>query len=45
MPEKGLTIAIGAGHLAGEKGLIKLLRKEGYTVKPVRYKMKTERVI
>src|SRR6187402_997027 len=45
MPEKSLTIAVGAGHLAGEKGLIKLLRKEGYTVKPVKYKMKVERVI
>ncbi|HEY5774329.1 MAG TPA: TraB/GumN family protein, partial [Chitinophagaceae bacterium] len=43
MSEKSLTIAVGAGHLAGEKGLIKLLRKEGYTVKPVKYKMKTER--
>ncbi|HEX6847083.1 MAG TPA: TraB/GumN family protein [Chitinophagaceae bacterium] len=45
MPEKALTIAVGAGHLAGENGLIKLLRKEGYTVKPVKYKMKMERVI
>jgi uncharacterized protein YbaP (TraB family) len=45
MPEKSLTIAVGAGHLAGEKGLIKLLRKAGYTVKPVKYKMKMERVI
>jgi len=45
MPGKSLTIAVGAGHLAGEKGLIKLLRKEGYTVKPVKYKMKMERVI
>lgn len=45
MSEKSLTIAVGAGHLAGEKGLIKLLRKEGYTVRPVKYKMKVERVI
>jgi len=45
MPEKSLTIAVGAGHLAGEKGMIKLLRKEGYTVKPVKYKIKVERVI
>nr|WP_321406880.1 TraB/GumN family protein [uncultured Carboxylicivirga sp.] len=28
-------IAVGAGHLAGEKGLIQLLRKEGYMVEPV----------
>lgn len=26
---------VGAGHLAGEKGVIKLLRKEGYTVEPI----------
>ena len=45
MPDKSLTVAVGAGHLAGEKGLIKLLRKAGYTVKPVKYKMKMERVI
>ena len=45
MPEKSVVIAVGAGHLAGEKGVIKLLRKEGYTVKPVKYKMKMERVI
>jgi uncharacterized protein YbaP (TraB family) len=45
MPEKSLTIAVGAGHLAGDKGLIKLLRKAGYIVKPVKYKMKMERVI
>jgi uncharacterized protein len=45
MPEKSVIIAVGAGHLAGENGVIKLLRKEGYTVKPVKYKMKMERVI
>lgn len=28
-------IAVGAGHLPGEKGVINLLRKKGYTVKPV----------
>ena len=45
MPDKTLTIAVGAGHLAGEKGVIKLLRKEGYTVRPIKYKVKMERVI
>jgi len=45
MPGKSLTIAVGAGHLAGEKGIIKLLRKEGYTVRPIKYKIKMERVI
>ncbi len=32
MPGKSLLIAVGAGHLAGEQGLISLLRKEGYVV-------------
>ena len=45
MPEKAVVIAVGAGHLAGDKGVIKLLRKEGYTVTPVKYKTKNERVI
>ena len=29
--------AVGAGHLAGEKGVINLLIKQGYTVSPVIY--------
>jgi uncharacterized protein YbaP (TraB family) len=35
LPHKSLVIAVGAGHLPGEKGLINLLRKQGYTVTPV----------
>jgi uncharacterized protein YbaP (TraB family) len=35
MPGKSLVIAVGAGHLPGEKGVINLLRKEGYTVTPI----------
>jgi uncharacterized protein YbaP (TraB family) len=27
--------AVGAGHLGGNTGVIELLRKAGYTVKPV----------
>jgi uncharacterized protein YbaP (TraB family) len=27
--------AVGAGHLAGDNGVIELLRKEGFTVKPI----------
>ncbi|HLP11247.1 MAG TPA: TraB/GumN family protein [Flavobacteriales bacterium] len=30
--------AVGAGHLYGKDGVIELLRKEGYTMKPVKYK-------
>jgi uncharacterized protein YbaP (TraB family) len=34
--ERGATfIAVGAGHLPGEEGVISLLRKAGYTVSPV----------
>ncbi|MEJ7679407.1 MAG: TraB/GumN family protein [Segetibacter sp.] len=29
--------AFGAGHMGGEKGVINLLRKAGYTVKPIYY--------
>ena len=30
-------IAVGAGHLAGKKGVIYLLRKQGYTVTPIHF--------
>ncbi|MDZ4748123.1 MAG: TraB/GumN family protein [Saprospiraceae bacterium] len=34
--KKGSTFfAVGAGHLGGDQGVIRLLRKEGYTVTPV----------
>ena len=39
LPAKALLIAVGAGHLPGEKGVINLLRKAGYTVKPVKNSM------
>lgn len=29
-------VAVGAGHLPGENGVINLLKKEGYTVKPLK---------
>ncbi|MEO7983322.1 MAG: TraB/GumN family protein [Bacteroidota bacterium] len=38
LPRKSLLIAVGAGHLPGEKGVINLLRKEGYKVTPVENK-------
>jgi uncharacterized protein YbaP (TraB family) len=35
MKTKSVFAAVGAGHLVGEKGLIGLLKKEGYTLTPV----------
>ncbi|MFK8100976.1 MAG: TraB/GumN family protein [Saprospiraceae bacterium] len=35
MKEKQTFFAVGAGHLGGESGVIALLRKAGYTLKPV----------
>ena len=35
MPSNSTLFAVGAAHLPGEKGLIALLRKNGFTVKPV----------
>lgn len=34
--EKPTFFAFGAGHLSGTNGLIELLRKEGYTVTPIK---------
>jgi len=45
MPYKSLMIAVGAGHLPGEKGVINLLRKEGYTLTPVENKVNKLKVI
>jgi len=36
MHEKSLLIAVGAGHLPGDQGVINLLRKKGYTLTPVK---------
>jgi len=36
MKKQPTFFAVGAGHLGGEKGVIALLRKEGYSVKPVK---------
>jgi uncharacterized protein YbaP (TraB family) len=39
MPKGSLVVAVGAGHLPGNRGLIDLLRKAGYTVEPVKNDM------
>ena len=39
MPNGSLVVAVGAGHLPGERGVINLLRKAGYKVEPVENKM------
>jgi hypothetical protein len=39
LADKSLVIAVGAGHLPGEKGVINLLRKAGYKVEPVKNNM------
>lgn len=36
MKEKPTFFGVGAGHLAGEEGVIKLLRKQGYKVEAVK---------
>lgn len=36
LPAESVFIAVGAGHLVGEKGLLKQLQKLGYTVEPVK---------
>jgi uncharacterized protein YbaP (TraB family) len=35
MKTESVFVAVGAGHLTGESGLINLLKKEGYTVEPL----------
>ena len=45
LPEKSLLIAVGAGHLPGQKGVINLLRKEGYKVTPVENKVSNAKEI
>ncbi|MBS7256157.1 TraB/GumN family protein [Flavobacterium branchiicola] len=35
MKKESLFVAVGSAHLAGDSGIINLLRKAGYTVKPI----------
>jgi uncharacterized protein YbaP (TraB family) len=39
MPDNSLVIAVGAGHLPGERGVINLLRQAGYKLEPVKNEM------
>ncbi|HMH33379.1 MAG TPA: TraB/GumN family protein [Puia sp.] len=36
LPQKSLLIAVGAGHLPGDNGLINLLKKRGFVLTPVK---------
>jgi len=36
MRQKSLFVAVGAAHLPGNRGVIELLRKKGYTLRPVK---------
>lgn len=36
MPEKSLMIVVGAGHLPGERGILKGFEKAGFTVTPLK---------
>ena len=36
LPKKSILFAVGAAHLPGEKGVINLLRKNGYTLTPMK---------
>ena len=40
LKDNPVIVAVGAGHLPGDRGVINLLRKAGYTVKPVPNKVK-----
>ena len=35
MQEKSTLFAVGAGHLGGENGVLDLLRKKGFNLRPI----------
>ncbi|MFL5773397.1 MAG: TraB/GumN family protein [Flavisolibacter sp.] len=44
MAKNSLVVAVGAGHLPGERGVLNLLRKAGYKVEPVKNDMIKKKV-
>lgn len=44
MQDESIVVAVGAGHLPGDRGVISLLRKAGYKVEPVRNEMIRKKV-
>jgi uncharacterized protein len=44
MKSNQTLFAVGAGHLGGEKGVINLLRKAGYTLRPMMHKPSVEMI-
>ncbi len=45
MKDAPALFAVGAGHLGGEKGVIQLLRKAGFTVTPMKHKPGPEMIM
>jgi len=45
MRDAPALFAVGAGHLGGEKGVINLLRKAGFTVRPVKHVPGVEMIV
>lgn len=41
MKDESVFVAVGTGHLVGDEGLIRLLKKAGYTVEPIENKKET----
>lgn len=44
MTDQSLVVAVGAGHLPGQRGVINLLRRAGYKVEPVKNVMIKKKV-